>query len=136
MPPDSTWTAPFLLRSKAAERVWGSWAEGHGLDVVTFLPTVHGKRTEETIRGLNLAGVEAIRGGAAFLASLPAERWAIVTSAPRALAVARIAAAAMASVVVTVTHAHPLETDVMGVVDYAQLRAEGTAEGLLRVVTV
>src|SRR6478672_2992521 len=88
---------------KAAERVWGRWAEGQGLDVAAFLPTIHGKRTEETIRALNLpgvdpvreaafitraeiedvAGVEAIEGIAAFLASLPRERWAIVTSAPR-----------------------------------------------------
>ena len=199
-----------LTSIKAAERVWGHWAEGHGLDVAAFLPTIHGKRTEETIRGLNLpgvdpvaeaawitaaeiedvAGVEALCGGADFLASLPSGRWAIVTSAPRALAVARIAAAGlpvpsvlvaaedvergkpapdpfllgarrlgfapedclvfedtlaglasakaagMASVVVTVTHGHPLETDVVGVRDYAGLRSVCTAEGLLRVVTL
>ena len=105
-----------LTSIKAAERVWGSWAAGQGLDVAAFLPTIHGKRTEDTIRNLNLpgvdprveaaritraeiedvAGVEAIRGAAAFLASLPPERWAIVTSAPRALAQARIAAAGLA----------------------------------------
>ena len=197
-----------LTSIKAAERVWGRWAQGHGLDVAAFLPTIHGKRTEETVRGVNLpgvdpvaeaawitaaeiedvAGVEAIRGVADFLASLPVERWAIVTSAPRALALARIAAAGlplpkvlvaaedvergkpapdpfllgakllgvnagdclvfedtlaglasaaaagMRSVVVTVTHGHPLETDVVGVVDYAELRSVRTAEGLLRVV--
>jgi len=197
-----------LTSIEAAERVWGRWAEGQGLDVAAFLPTIHGKRTEETIRGLDLpgvdpvaeaaritvaeiedvVGVEAIRGVADFLASLPLERWAIVTSAPRALALARIAAAGlplpkvlvaaedvergkpapdpfllgakwlgfapedclvfedtlaglasaaaagMESVVVTVTHGHPLETDVVGVVDYAALRCVCTAEGLLRVV--
>ncbi len=32
----------------------------------------------------DVAGVEAIAGAAAFLAALPADRWAIVTSAPRA----------------------------------------------------
>ena len=198
-----------LTSIKAAERVWGRWAEGHGLDVEAFLPTIHGKRTEETVRGVNLPGVdpvaeaawitaaeiedvmgvEAIRGVADFLASLPVERWAIVTSAPRALAMARIAAAGlplpqvlvaaedvergkpapdpfllgasrlgfapedclvfedtlaglasaaaagMESVVVTVTHGHPLETDVVEVVDYAELRIVCTAEGLLRVVS-
>jgi sugar-phosphatase len=104
-----------LTSIKAAERVWGAWAAGHGLDVPTFLPTIHGKRTEETVRALNLpgvdaaaearritlaeiedvAGIEAIVGAADFLASLPSERWAIVTSAPRALAERRIAAAGL-----------------------------------------
>ena len=194
-----------LTSIKAAERVWGNWAEEHGLDLAAFLPTIHGKRTEETVRGLNLpgvdpvaeaaritvaeiedvAGVEAIRGVAHFLASLPDERWAIVTSAPRELALARIAAAGlplprvlvaaedvergkpapdpfllgarrlgvapgdclvfedtlaglasaqaagMASIVVTVTHGHPLETAVFGVLDYAQLRVEKTTDGML-----
>jgi sugar-phosphatase len=104
-----------LTSIKAAERVWGQWAASHGLDVDAFLPTIHGKRTEETIRALDLpgvdplaeaafitraeiedvAGVEAIAGVATFLASLPRERWAIVTSAPRLLAEARIAAAGL-----------------------------------------
>jgi sugar-phosphatase len=195
-----------LTSIKAAERVWGQWAKDHGLDVEAFLPTIHGKRTEETIRALELpgvdpvreaafitraeiedvAGVEAIRGVAGFLASLPRERWAIVTSAPRLLAEARIAAAGlpipdvlvaaedvergkpapdpfllgaellgvaareclvfedtlaglrsaqaagMESVVVTVTHAHPIETEVFGVLDYAELRAVRTQNGSLR----
>jgi sugar-phosphatase len=194
-----------LLSSiKAAERVWGRWAGRHGLDVDAFLPTIHGKRTEETIRALALpgvdpvleaasitraeiedvAGVEAIRGVADFLSSLPRERWAIVTSAPRLLAEARIAAAGlpvpdvlvaaedvergkpapdpfllgarklgvapgaclvfedtlaglqsataagMASIVVTATHAHPLETDVADVPDYEELRAVIETDGL------
>ena len=195
-----------LTSIKAAERVWGEWAAGHGLDVAAFLPTIHGKRTEETVRNLGLpgvdpvedaaritraeiedvAGVEAIAGVAAFLASLPPQRWAIVTSAPRALAQARIAAAGlplpavlvaaedvergkpapdpfllgarklgvapaaclvfedtlaglqsaasagMASVVVTTTHAHPLDTDVAAVLDYEQLRAVTMPDGSLR----
>lgn len=195
-----------LTSIKAAERVWGNWAAGHGLDVAAFLPTIHGKRSEDTVRGLALpgvdpvaeaaritraeiedvAGIEAIRGAAAFLASLPAGRWAIVTSAPCALAQARIAAAGlalppvlvaaedvergkpapdpfllgarklgvaaedclvfedtlaglqsaaaagMASVVVTTTHTHPLDTDVAAVLDYDDLRAEATSDGRLR----
>jgi sugar-phosphatase len=99
----------------AAERVWADWARSHGLDVDVFLPTIHGKRSVDTVRGLGLPdidaeaeahritqaeiedvdGIEAIAGVAAFLATLPAERWAIVTSAPRALAQARIAAAGL-----------------------------------------
>ncbi|TGV63743.1 HAD family hydrolase, partial [Mesorhizobium sp. M00.F.Ca.ET.149.01.1.1] len=97
----------------AAERVWTKWAERHGLDVASFLPTIHGKRAIETIAGLRLAGVDAVAeadallkaeaddlegivpipGAVAFLKSLPPERWAIVTSAPRELALLRIAAA-------------------------------------------
>jgi len=196
-----------LTSIRSAERVWTSWATRHGLDVETFLPTLHGKRTHDTIRQLGLPGVdpiaeaawitaaeiedvadiEAIEGAAAFLASLPPERWGIVTSAPRALAEARLAAAGlpsanllvaaedvehgkpapdpfllgarklgvapadclvfedtrtglqaaaaagMESIVVTVTHTHPLETDVVSVLDYADLRAERSADGLLQV---
>ncbi len=48
-----------LLNSiDAAERVWGRWAERHGLDVEAFLPTMHGKRGIDTISALNLPGVD------------------------------------------------------------------------------
>ncbi|RWH74691.1 HAD-IA family hydrolase [Mesorhizobium sp.] len=97
----------------AAERVWTKWAQRHGLDVATFLPTIHGKRAIETIGGLMLPGVDAVAeadallkaeaddlegiipipGAVAFLESLPPERWTIVTSAPRELALLRIEAA-------------------------------------------
>lgn len=96
----------------AAERVWAAWAQRHGLDVETFLPTIHGVRAVETIRRLNLPGVdvmaevealtqaefedvegiEAIAGAAAFLNALPPQRWAIVTSSPRRLAIRRLEA--------------------------------------------
>lgn len=99
----------------AAERVWTHWAERHGLDVKTFLPTIHGVRCIDTIRNLNLPGVDAeleaevisqaeiddvegvieVTDAARLLASLPPERWAIVTSAPRALAKARLQAAGL-----------------------------------------
>ena len=197
-----------LTSIRSAERVWTAWAARHKLDVETFLPTLHGKRTHDTIRQLGLPGVdpiaeaawitaaeiedvadiEAIEGAAAFLASLPVGRWGIVTSAPRALAHARLAAAGlpsenllvaaedvehgkpapdpfllgarklgvepgdclvfedtqtglksaaaagMESIVVTVTHTHPMETDVHSVLDYADLRAVRTAEGLFNIV--
>jgi sugar-phosphatase len=44
----------------------------------------------------DLEGIEPIAGVAAFLAGLPADRWAVVTSAPRELARRRIAAAGLA----------------------------------------
>jgi len=92
-----------LLNSiAAAERVWGTWAARHGLDVEAFLPTMHGKRGIDTIRGLALPGVDveaealviergeiedvegvvALPGAIDFLNALPSDRWSIVTSAP------------------------------------------------------
>src|SRR3546814_5598213 len=44
--------------------------------------------TEAEVREVD--GIVEIPGAAAFLARLPAERWAVVTSAPRALAYVRI----------------------------------------------
>jgi mannitol-1-/sugar-/sorbitol-6-phosphatase len=107
----------------AAERVWAIWAEQHGLDVKAFLPTIHGVQSVETIRRLNLpgldpvreaaeitrreiddvAGIDPIPGAAAFLATLPAGRWAVVTSAPLALATARLHAAHLPTPAVIVT---------------------------------
>ena len=105
-----------LISSTAsAERVWAAWARRHGIDVEAFLPTIHGVRSVETIRRQNIPGVDPEReaaviteleiadvedivpipGAARFLASLPEGRWAIVTSAPRDLAKARLAAAGM-----------------------------------------
>ncbi len=102
-----------LTSIASAERSWTAWAIAHGLDVATFLPTIHGVQSVETIRRLNLPGVDPVAEAAAitaaemldvgdvtpipgadvFLASLPAARWAIVTSAPRELAKVRLAAA-------------------------------------------
>jgi sugar-phosphatase len=193
-----------LTSIRSAERVWSAWATRHGLDVTTFLPTLHGKRAHDTIRQLNVPGldpiaeaawitaaeiedvadIEAINGAAGFLASLPPERWGIVTSAPRKLAEARLAAAGlpshrllvasedvehgkpapdpfllgarklgappadclvfedthaglqsaeaagMDSIVVTLTHAHPMTTLVPAVLDYADLQAHAGPDGL------
>jgi sugar-phosphatase len=193
-----------LTSIRSAERVWSAWALRHGLDVTTFLPTLHGKRAHDTIRQLNVPGldpiaeaawitaaeiedvadIEAINGAADFLARLPPERWGIVTSAPRKLAEARLAAAGlpshrllvasedvehgkpapdpfllgartlgvapadclvfedtlaglqsaeaagMDSIVVTLTHAHPMTTLVPAVLDYADLQAQAGPDGL------
>ena len=104
-----------LTSIAAAERVWRRWALDHGLDPATFLPTIHGKRGIDTVRdsgvtGIDIqaeadkimeaevqdvAGIEPIAGAPAFLSDLDPSRWAIVTSAPRRLAKARIAAAGL-----------------------------------------
>lgn len=103
-----------LLNSMAVvERVWGAWAVRNGIDPIEFIKTVHGVRAVDTIRNLELPdvdpekeaydlalaeiadveGIVEIPGAVAFLNSLPAEKWAIVTSAPLDLAVRRLAAA-------------------------------------------
>lgn len=107
----------------AAERIWSAWAVRHGVNVEMFLPTIHGVRAIDTITRLNLPGVDAeaqaafitkaeiedvegiveIPGAAAFLKSLPADRWAMVTSAPRDLALRRMAAAGIPEPAVMIT---------------------------------
>jgi sugar-phosphatase len=99
----------------AAERVWTEWGRRHGVDLGALLQSIHGVRAEETIRrfappGIDIAteadaltraemedveGIEPIPGAAAFLASLPAGRWAVVTSAPRRLAERRLEASGL-----------------------------------------
>lgn len=105
-----------LLDSIAsAIRAWSLWAERHGVDFEDMRHRMHGMRAVETIRrwgpahldveaeaeALTEAEMEdvgdivAISGAEAFLAALPRDRWALVTSAPRRLALRRIAAAAL-----------------------------------------
>ena len=99
----------------SAERCWSAWAVKHGLDVATFLPTIHGVRGTETITRLGLPGVDPVKecqdildaemldldgivpipGAIAFLKSLPRDKWAIVTSAPLELALRRLEVAGM-----------------------------------------
>lgn len=99
----------------ATERVWSQWAIRHGIDPVTFVPTIHGVRAVDTVRRLGLPhldpdteakilldaemadldGIVAIEGVLDFLNSLPEDRWAIVTSAPIELARRRLQAAGL-----------------------------------------
>ncbi len=103
-----------LVNSMAVvDRVWRAWAARHGVETDPLMAALHGVRAIETIRRFAPAGVDAeaetealtqaeiddieglveVSGAAAFLARIPAERWALVTSAPRALALRRLAAA-------------------------------------------
>jgi sugar-phosphatase len=104
-----------LLNSIAsANRCWQAWAERHGLDFAQIKPTMHGMRAVETIRRWaphldvefehaaltqaemdDVDGIDAISGAEAFLRALPRDRWALVTSAPRLLALRRIEAAGL-----------------------------------------
>lgn len=93
----------------SVERVWRTWAAKHGLDPEHVASQAHGRRSIETIRAVapqldaekenirveqmeieDKEGVTALAGAAELLAHLPADRFAIVTSATRPLAVARL----------------------------------------------
>ncbi|WP_230533980.1 HAD family hydrolase [Microvirga roseola] len=107
----------------AAERIWGAWARKFGLNPGVFLPTIHGRKASETISALRLPdidpeveaaavtqaeieeveGIVPITGASQFLGSLPSHRWAVVTSAPSALAKRRIEAAGLPHPSITVT---------------------------------
>ncbi len=93
----------------AVARVWGAWAIQHGFDPKVVIAHAHGRRSIETIRALapemdaekeniivermeiaEKEGVVALPGAAEILRMLPPERFAVVTSATRALALARL----------------------------------------------
>ena len=96
-----------LIDSTAAvERQWRRWAAVHGLDAARILAVSHGRRTIETMRdvaphlqmterdaalfdeeeGHDSEGVVPVAGSRQVLDSLPADRWAVVTSAGTELA--------------------------------------------------
>jgi mannitol-1-/sugar-/sorbitol-6-phosphatase len=101
-----------LIHSLAAvDRAWAKWSRQNDLAPEDILPFIHGRRSLDSIRVLaphldaekeDLAlrqiestdtdGVEVIAGAAAFLASLPRDGWAIVTSGTRDVASARLRA--------------------------------------------
>ena len=106
----------------ATNRIWTRWAERHGIDPDAVLRTMHGVRAVETIRRHlpqgdaeraaavltqaeleDMEGVLELAGAAAFLRALPPRRWAVVTSAPRALALARLHRAGIPAPPVLVT---------------------------------
>jgi mannitol-1-/sugar-/sorbitol-6-phosphatase len=93
----------------AVERVWREWAVEHGLDPAMVVAQAHGRRSIETLRAVaphmdaereniiverreieDKAGVTALPGADRLLRTLPAARFAVVTSATRPLAVARL----------------------------------------------
>jgi sugar-phosphatase len=99
----------------AVERVWRRWAREHQLNPEHVLEHAHGRRSIETVRIVapqldaeqeNLKvenmeisdkeGIAVIPGAPELLRSLPPDRLIIVTSATRALAVARLQYAGLA----------------------------------------
>lgn len=105
-----------LVDSTAAvERVWGGWAARHGISFADFRHDMHGRRAIDIMRALvppqldatvelrsivagemvETDGIVPIPGAARLLASLPRERWALVTSAQLPLARVRLRAAGL-----------------------------------------
>jgi mannitol-1-/sugar-/sorbitol-6-phosphatase len=95
--------------TRSVERQWRVWAAEHGLDVNSLLAVTHGLRTSETIarvaphlnvqsevdriearEAADTEGVEVMPGARELVASIPANRWAVVTSGTRLLATARL----------------------------------------------
>lgn len=95
------------------ERSWGAWAEEYGVDYEEVLKVCHGRRTEDTVAQFvaptvrvaatarllalqelaDVDGVLALPGARRLLDALPPSHWAAVTSGPRTLMAARLAAA-------------------------------------------
>lgn len=93
----------------AVARVWTKWAIAHGFDPVEIVHRAHGRPSIATIRDLlpdadheaenqivlqgeieDTVGVIALPGARELLNSLPAGRWAVVTSCSRPLAEVRL----------------------------------------------
>jgi len=98
----------------AVARVWTQWALERGLDPVEVVRQGHGRPSLATVRDYlpdadhelenlkvenremaDLEGVVALPGARELLASLPRDRWTIVTSCTRPLAEVRIRAAGL-----------------------------------------
>ncbi len=98
----------------AVARVWTIWANKHGFDPEETVRKAHGRPSLATIRellpnadhaaenalveGMEIEDVEdvvALPGAAELLRALPAEKWTVVTSCTRRLALVRLRAAGL-----------------------------------------
>jgi sugar-phosphatase len=106
-----------------SERIWRAWSAEQGVDPEAVLAYSHGRRTLDTTRRFTASedaavrayqsieaqeiaaddGVIPIAGAKALLDRLPADRWAVVTSAGPKLASRRLAAASLPIPAVLVT---------------------------------
>lgn len=95
--------------TQVVDRQWRLWARENGLDPDDLSHLAHGLRTVEVVsrfaphldpaaevvkieerEAADLDGVSVIPGALALIASLPLERWAVVTSGTRYLATTRL----------------------------------------------
>lgn len=96
------------------ERTWRLWCDVHDVDVDELLSVSHGRRSEDTIADFlpperipdslafldsleedDLSDVVALPATGELLASLPLDRWAVVTSGNRSLMQARLRTAGL-----------------------------------------
>ncbi|MFD5845420.1 HAD-IA family hydrolase [Streptomyces chartreusis] len=97
------------------ESTWAGFCARHGTDLAEVLAFAHGRPTRETVSHFvpdpdlaaaetrrlvaleesETSGITEIPGARAFLAALPRDSWAVVTSAGRRLAEVRLAAAGL-----------------------------------------
>ena len=94
----------------AIEQVWSRWADRHALSKDMVLRAIQGVRITDSVKTLapagadidyeiatliseereQVEGITAIPGAVDFLADLPSQSWAVVTSADRTLAIKRM----------------------------------------------
>ncbi len=105
-----------LLDSRAVvERIMTDWALANGIDPVALLAVSDGRRTVDVVREFakdgtdcvgeaarleaaetsDIRGIVAVPGAIDLVNELPPERWAVVTSAGRDLAIRRLTAAGL-----------------------------------------
>ena len=109
----STWNGTLVDSTEVVELLWARFADRYGVDLVTLLAYAHGRQTRDTIARflpsghdadavtaafeevelVTTDGVKEIPGARRLLDGLADARVAVVTSAPRALAEVRMAAA-------------------------------------------
>lgn len=108
--------------TRSVARQWAIWAAEHNIPAEEAVRIAHGRRTLETIRLLaphldaeaetlsleareadDTDGVGRIRGALEVISSLPAQRWAVVTSGTRYLATRRLATNGLPAPAVFVT---------------------------------
>jgi sugar-phosphatase len=107
---------------ESVRRAWIRWAEHYGLDPEAVHPEVHGRRAADSVAAMlpaelhteaihrinryeleDVDAVTAVAGARELAASLPSDRWAVVTSGTAALSAARLAAAGISRPAVLVT---------------------------------
>ena len=104
-----------LVDSDASvERAWRRWTDEYGLPPHEVLDMAHGRRAGDTVRLLipgpgqaaaqhlidalelaDAATIAEVRGAGVLLRGMPPDRWAVVTSGVRTLALARLAGAGL-----------------------------------------
>ena len=114
--------------TQCIELIWRRWADRHGIDFAAILQVMHGRKGSETVAIVaphlnaeaetaaliaeelhSLDGTVALPGALELLSQLSTEQWAVVTSAPRELALAKLKFAGL-----------PLPQHLIGAEDVAQ----------------